>query len=267
MSKNNRVLSIKEFDMSSIDFNRKCIVIGKTGVGKSELIRDLLYHQKNTIPVGQVISSTEFASPFYGLFIPKIVIQGEYSTNKIKDVIKRQRKLVKKYGEKDPKASSFLVLDDCLHDAKAWVKDKSIKDIFFNARHYALLFILAMQYPLGITPDLRTNIDYVFIFRENITKNRKRIYENYAGMFNSFSDFCNALEQMTENYGCMVINNRTTSNKIEDQVFYYKATIHPPFKMCSKELWDYHNSHYISESDSDSSDDDNTTSNLVIKKM
>lgn len=261
-------VSLKKFDMSSIDFNRKCVFIGKTGTGKSLLVKDLLYTQRKKIPVGQVISSTEFASPFYSKFIPKIVIHGEYDTAKIKNIIKRQRQLVKKYGETDCRASSFLILDDCLHDSKNWVKDKHIKDIFFNGRHYALLFILTMQYPLGITPDLRTNIDYTFILREPIQKNRKRLYENYAGMFKSFEDFCIALDELTDDYGCMVINNRTRSNKLEDQVFYYKAKVHGDFRMCTEDLWTYSDTHYISDTSS-SENEEFTQSNkkLSIKKI
>ena len=45
--------------------------------------------------------------------------------------------------------------------------------------YYLLLLCIS---PL-VFPNLRTNIDYVFILRENIVSNRKRIYDNYAGMF------------------------------------------------------------------------------------
>ena len=48
-----------------------------------------------------------------------------------------------------------------------------------NGRHYKLLFVLTMQFALGITTPFRTNIDYVFILRENIVSNRKRLYEHY----------------------------------------------------------------------------------------
>lgn len=258
-------VDIKRFNMSSVDFNRKCVFIGKTGTGKSLLIKDLLYHLKDKIPVGEVISATEFASPFYSEFIPKIVIHGDYNSEKIKGMIKRQRKMVKALGENNSAASSFLILDDCLHDAKTWQKDKHIKDIFFNGRHYALLFILAMQYPMGISPDLRTNIDYIFILRENIQKNRKRLYENYAGMFKSFSDFCIALDALTENYGCMVINNRTTSNKLEDQVFYYKAKVHEPFKMCSPQLWQFSEKNYVSDDDESSEEEGSSSKQMVVR--
>ena len=76
-----------------------------------------------------------------------------------------------------------------------------------NGRHWHILFIITMQYPLGIPPNLRTNIDYVFILRENIVSNRKRIYDNYAGMFPTFEVFCQVMDQCTENYECLVINN------------------------------------------------------------
>jgi hypothetical protein len=95
-----------------------------------------------------------------------------------------------------------------------------------------------MQYPLGIPPMLRTNIDYVFILRENYIANRKRIYENYAGMFPTFESFCQVMDQCTENYECLVINNNSKSNKLFDQVFWYKADNHGDFKLGSKEFWE-----------------------------
>ena len=98
---------------------------------------------------------------------------------------------------------------------------------------------------MGIPPNLRTNIDYVFILRENIVQNRKRIYECYAGMFPTFEIFCQVMDQTTENFSCLVIHNNSKSNKLEDQVFWYKAETHPPFKMGSTELWNFHKENYI----------------------
>jgi hypothetical protein len=97
--------------------------------------------------------------------------------------------------------------------------------------------MITMQYPLGITPNLRTNVDFVFILRENILGNRKRIYENYAGMFPTFEMFCQFMDQCTENYECIVICNSSPSNKLEDQVFWYKASDHGPFHLCDESLW------------------------------
>jgi len=100
------------------------------------------------------------------------------------------------------------------------------------------MLVITMQYPLGIPPTLRTNIDYVFILRENYIANRKRIYDNYAGMFPTFESFCQVMDQCTENYECLVINNNSKSNKLQDQVFWYKADDHNDFHLGSKEFWE-----------------------------
>ena len=59
---------------------------------------------------------------------------------------------------------------------------------------------------------------------EPYLNNRKRIYENFAGMFTTFESFCRVMDQCTENYECLVISNNAKSNRLEDQIFWYKAT-------------------------------------------
>ena len=140
----------------------------------------------------------------------------------------------------------FLLLDDCIYD-QSWVKDKNVRSLFMNGRHFKILFIITMQYALGIPPNLRTNVDYVFILRENFVNNRKRLYEHYAGMFPTFEMFCQVMDQCTENYECLVIDNSAKSNRLEDQVYWYKATEHPEYKIGAPEFWQHHNRNYNKE--------------------
>ena len=149
-------------------------------------------------------------------------------------------------GDKGVDPRAFLILDDCLYD-NTWSKDKWMRSVFMNGRHYKLLFLLTMQYALGVPPNLRTNIDYVFILRENYVSNRKRLYEHYAGMFPNFDMFCQVMDQCTENYECLVINNNAKSNKLEDQVFWYKAESRPDFKIGSQQFWEYSDQNYQEE--------------------
>ena len=106
---------------------------------------------------------------------------------------------------------------------KVGSKIKNVRSLFMNGRHFKIMFIITMQYALGIPPNLRTNVDFVFILRENFVNNRKRLYDHYAGMFPTFEMFCQVMDQCTENFECLVINNNAKSNKLEDQVFWYKA--------------------------------------------
>ena len=242
-------LELKKFDIKSISFRPDenkgpvIVLIGRRDTGKSYLVRDLLYYHQD-IPIGTVISGTEAGNGFYAEHVPKLFIHDEYNTAIIENILKRQRTVMKQIKKEvevykksniDPRA--FVILDDCLYDA-TWTKDKMMRLLFMNGRHWKIMLIITMQYPLGIPPTLRTNIDYVFILREPYIANRKRIYENYAGMFPTFEAFCQVMDQCTENYECLVINNNAKSNKLQDQVFWYKADAHNDFKLGSKEFWE-----------------------------
>lgn len=242
-------LNLRKFDMSSIDDDKVIVLIGKRDTGKSFLCKDLLYYHQD-IPVGTVISATESANQFYGDMVPPLFIHDEYNDEIVQRVLHRQKKAVEKYNDEvkqfetskvDPRG--FLILDDCLYDS-SWTKSKHIRAIFMNGRHYKMMFLVTMQYALGIPPNLRTNIDYVFILRENIVSNRKRIYESYAGMFPTFEIFCQVMDQCTEDYECLVVFNNANSNNIEDQVFWYKAEPHADFKIGADAFWQYHQQNY-----------------------
>jgi hypothetical protein len=123
-----------------------------------------------------------------------------------------------------------------------------------------------MQYALGVPPDLRTNIDYVFILRENNYGNRRRIYENYCSVFPTFEMFCTVLDQLTEGYGCLVIDNTSKSNKLEDNVFWYQAEDHPPFTVGSKEFWMMHNENAANDNNDEEQEEELFDINSFRKK-
>ena len=262
---------MKKFDMKNISFRPDenkgpvVVLIGRRDTGKSFLVRDLLYYHQD-IPIGTVISGTEAGNGFFSEHVPKLFIHDEYNTAIIENILKRQKTVLKQIKREmeaykrtniDPRA--FVILDDCLYDNK-WTKDKLMRLLFMNGRHWKIMLIITMQYPLGIPPNLRTNIDYVFILREPYIANRKRIWENYAGMFPTFESFCQVIDQCTENFECLVINNNSKSNKLQDQIFWYKAQNHGGFKLGSKEFWEL-------SKDIDSDDEDDVYDpNSVQKK-
>ena len=264
-------LDLKKFDMKNISFRPDenkgpvVVLIGRRDTGKSFLVRDLLYYHQD-IPIGTVISGTEAGNGFFASHVPKLFIHDEYNTAIIENILKRQKTVMKQIKKEmeaykrtsiDPRA--FVILDDCLYDNK-WTKDKMMRLLFMNGRHWKIMLIITMQYPLGIPPNLRTNIDYVFILREPYIANRKRIYENYAGMFPTFESFCQVMDQCTENFECLVINNNSKSNKLQDLIFWYKAQTHSNFRLGSKEFWE------LSKDINSDDEDDVYDPNSVQKK-
>jgi hypothetical protein len=181
-------LELKKFDMRTITFKPNeskgpvCVLIGRRDTGKSFLVRDLLYYHQD-IPIGVVIAGTEEGNGFYGKLVPKLFIHNEYNTAIIENILKRQKNVLKQVKKEmesfkrsniDPRA--FVILDDCLYDS-TWSRDKMMRLLFMNGRHWKIMLIITMQYPLGIPPNLRTNIDCIYITRTLFDKSQAYLGE------------------------------------------------------------------------------------------
>lgn len=242
-------VSLKKFDMKKIQQDAVCVFIGRRRTGKSTLVRDLLYNHQD-MPLGTVISGTEESNSFYSKMIPPLFIHGEYNPLILANFVKRQKMIMAKIMEEqaagqmksryDPR--SLMILDDCMYD-ESWTHDKNIRYLFMNGRWLKVFFLITMQYPLGIQPALRTNVDYVFILREPYLSNRKRIFDNYGSAFPSFEFFCQIMDQCTQNFECLVLDNTSQSNKLEDIIYWYKAEFHGDFRIGAPEFWAHSAAH------------------------
>jgi hypothetical protein len=246
-------LDIRKFNLSQIKFQPNTVekhfgpiivLNGKRDTGKSVILRAIL-HSKRDIPLGVVMSGTEEVNTFFSDFIPRILIQSQYSENHINKVKDRQKKRLqtrisqlKEDNHSDMDSRIFIILDDCMYD-DAWTRTSLIREIFCNGRHWNIMLIITLQYPIGIPPVLRENIDYTFILRQFSLRNRKLLYENFASIFPTFEMFCQVLDNVTDNYCCMVVDNTVQSNLLQDVVYWYKAPLElPAFRMCADEYWE-----------------------------
>lgn len=246
-----RVMNISTFDFSKLDPGALIVLIAKRRSGKSYLCKDFIRHYSN-LPCGLIIAKTDKLSNFYGKFFPSTYIHYEFDPEIIAKLIDRQNKLIEKtkyyYLKKkkcDPRV--LYIMDDCLSEKKSWINDKGIGELFYNGRHYQITFILTLQYCMGIGPDYRTNIDYIFLLYEDKISNQKRIYEYYAGMFPTFQIFREIFEQLTENYGCMVIVNKGVERDILKKIYYFRATGENVAHFGSEKFNRYHHQHYDSK--------------------
>jgi len=218
----------------------KIVVIGKPGTGKTTLISSLLYEKKNIFPIGMVMSGTEDSNGHYRKIFPSTFVYNKLREDKITDFVKRQK--IAKNHLQNPWA--VLLLDDCTDDPKIFSKPL-FHSLYKNGRHWKMWYILSLQYCMDIKPVIRTNIDGTFILREPSLKNRRSLWENYAGIIPDFSSFCDIMDQLTDDYTALYVNNATQSNKLEDCIFWYKAKVPPKgWKFGSKDFWAFHGKRY-----------------------
>ena len=209
--------------------------------GKTTLITSLLYAKKHIFPVGMVMSGTEDSNGHYRKIFPSTFVYNKLNENQVENFVKRQ-KIAKKHL---PNPWGVLLLDDCTDDPKLFNKPL-FQGLYKNGRHWKMWYILSLQYCMDIKPVIRTNIDGTFILREPSLKNRRALWENYAGIIPDFSSFCEIMDQITDDYTALYIHNATQSNRLEDCVFWYKAPKNMPngFKMGCSDFWTFHNERY-----------------------
>lgn len=239
-------LPIKTFSFDMFVMDPAIIMIAKRGSGKSWVVRAILEYFKD-IPVGLIIAPTDRMNKFYGKFFPDSYIHYEYKSEIIEKVLERQKIIIEKSRGKKIDPRAFIIMDDCLGQKGSWVKDQPIQELLFNGRHYRIMYILTMQFPLGITPELRCNFDYIFLLADDTISNQKRIYDHYAGMFPTFDAFRQVFVQLTADFGSMVIVNRGVKKSLFDKVFYYKApdlSTLEDVKIGCRQFRNYHENNY-----------------------
>lgn len=227
VSINGGKLPIKEFKLDQLSGHPAIVMIAKRRSGKSVVVRAILKHF-NDIPAGVIISPTDRMNSFYGCFYPDSYVHYGYKSSIIEKLLMRQTILIEKNVEKNKigkkiDTRAFIVMDDCLADRGSWIKDQPIQEILFNGRHYHIMYILTMQFPLGITPNLRANFDYIFLLADDQISNMKKIYDHYAGMISSFNAFRQIFTKLTENYGCMVLAVQGVARNPLEKIYWYKA--------------------------------------------
>jgi hypothetical protein len=265
-SENTYSITLKEFDPRTIKQDSTIAFIGRRRSGKSFALRHILYFLRN-IKYGTVISPTEEASPFFRDFIPSTFIFNKYKTeitHNILDIQKKKKKRAERAERDTTEENYFYILDDCLYD-NSWKADEEIRRLFFNGRHYNILFIITMQYPLGIPPALRSNIDFVFMFADSNESNRERLYKSFGGALKTRAFFDQCMDALRP-YECLVFNNCAVNNGTHvDEVSFFKASEKNDFKMGCENYWQKHYKYKNDNpSDDEFSDDDTDSDNDMI---
>ncbi len=240
-------IELNKFDPRILEKKRlnghapRIVFVGSPGSGKSTLVSDILYYLRN-IPIVVCMSGTLDGCTFYKKYIHELCIYDKYEPGVVEKMINHQKEVADELGGGEqlkyhPELGIGILMDDLAYDKKM-MKHDTIKEIFYNGRHHGCTCFITFQYLMDIHPSYRTTIDYVFVCKENKKDNIDKLYKYFVGIFEKSADFKKILNACTEDYKCLVLDNTSKSNKIEDQVFWYKAEVGRKYKIAEKQ-WPY----------------------------
>lgn len=220
-NREDRWIDIREFEIEKMHPHSKITINAKPGIGKSVMINEILKYMRHKFPTGMYVGGTSDSnSDIEGIF-PKIFIHTEWDTKVHRKYINRQ-KLNKRAMGNGNYSNSVIVIDDMTENRNV-LKDKPVIGYFKNGRQWDNLLILALQNSGDLPKEIRHMVDYIFIGRETSKERRDAMYECFIPSTISRADFDDLMEQITPNHTWLVVNNRTSSNDIEDIIFWYRV--------------------------------------------
>lgn len=275
MSRTNNTFQLQKFNLDWIKDDSIVMLLGGRRTGKTTIIKDIMYHKRH-LPAAVVMSGTEECNDEFNGIVPDSYIFDGWHPEIAAKILKRQAKLRKVLRARGVPESSLsklmgmiVTMEDLGYDSKSWAKSREIKSMFMNGRHFKLLCIIPMQYAVDIPPNLRDQVDYVFILRQNKIKRRMGLWEHWAGIFPNPDIFGQVLNQTTNNYECLVIDNtKTETHDLQDSVYFFKADLHKqPFRVGNERYWNSHLKKYNPKYNDDSEDDAPVSSKKPVIKV
>lgn len=219
-------LHLKQFSLRKIKAGHVICIIGRRGTGKTTLVEDLL-HAKRKIP-----TATLFGGRYdLGKHFPSTFVLDRYEPEVVRSIIARSKKTLE---------PTLVVFDDCMYAKGSFHRDDNFREILMNGRHYNITLIITMQYCMDLHPSLRSQFDFVFAFKDNIRQNLESLWRAFFGIVDTLQNFRTIMQNCTENRHCMVIDNTSLSNNIEDVLFFYRASLHGDFKVGCRAYWYFH---------------------------
>jgi len=239
--------AVKCFDPKTMKADATVLMLGKRGTGKSTLLQDIMFHMSPRLFSGIAMAPTEDSVAMFESFLPRCFVFDNFKVDAVEKLMQTKRLLSRMNRKKTKQAESggdsfsrryvAVLLDDCMYDKKN-LKHTAVRDIFMNGRHEDVFFINLQQYVMDMGPDMRNNVDYVFAMRDTSMENRIKLWKTFFGMFSDYSDFSELFDSCTENYECLVLFNRASSNDWRDCIFWYKASPQVPnFRIGHPVMW------------------------------
>ena len=251
-------LRLRRFPVETMPDNSMCVIVAQSEGGKTTLGIDLMYHKRH-LPAWYLFSTSEGCSQRLSQIIPKIYTKTKFDLDKLKKIYNHQERKMRRYTRERSEAERRAVPDDelpieerfkknpcvggyfedCFSDTKLFGKP-IVKDLFKNGRHRMMFSIVPCQYVMDLKPELRNQVKYWFILREDNPETRKKLFTHVGGACKTFEIFNEIMDQCTHDYRCVVIDNISKSRNIEDRVFWYKADLHPAFRVGCTRYWKFH---------------------------
>ncbi len=204
------------------EFPATFLIIAKRYSGKTHLLKWMMSQLLAEHPpsgsqphknfdLGIIVSRTAKATGEWNILPNKYII-----SNYDEDIVKKLYEYCDKKKRQKKPVRMFMIFDDIVGFVN--LKTDFMGTLITTARHIGIsLFFISQKMTDTIPPVLRTNSDYVFVFKNQNMKEVRDVWEEYgSALYNKFNDFADYVTENIGDYKALVINKKTQSNNWQD---------------------------------------------------
>lgn len=237
------VVEIPVFPISLLKPGKLVLIVGARGSGKSVLTEDILRDMCNQFDFAIGMSVTPSSVEMFERIMPPSCVYNHFNEAAIDRMIATLRQL-----REEGKARRVLVIMDDLMFIKGVMNKQQIKDIHNNGRHLQIFFINIAQYIMVIPKDMRSQIDFFFIFRQKGDTYIKPIYDNLFSHI-PYDTFVELLTNITADYGCLVFDRWAGASNADPMagIYFYRTSVDdrkPKYMVGNRDFWKLHHMFY-----------------------
>jgi hypothetical protein len=231
------------------------LIVGKRHTGKTTLTRDLMFHMKNRLDLVVGMNPTEMGNHNLEFFTPKSFIFHSFDDEKLRHILDWQRRAV---ANNRGRRIGFI-MDDCMSETSGTTNKKKkvmssgdISKVFKIGRHFKIFYICTMQYICDAPPEIRGNVDLLFVFNTTSGLEREKLWKDYFAQFPKFKDFCKVFDACAQGYDCLVLDTRKAASHGDGScaISYYCAKmLDEPFQVGKPVFWKLSDYYYTDKTD------------------
>ncbi len=251
---------LSAFRLAMILARTTILIYGKRGSGKTTLMCNLLSEIHKHYPLGCAIAPTATVRLELCKHMPSSLIWPEFDIDKLTTVVSEFTESTmpnwmeytndakKSEEQKADILNWLLIMDDCGFSEKTF-RHVTFNNMYMNGRQVGQGIILNLQRLRSIGPQLRGQLDYVFLFRDLSKSVQESIHQDFFS-FLDFKAFKSLYMRYTEGYNCVVLDVQKAQRirdlgghspkSITECMFVYSPkAIHqiPPFAMFHPFIW------------------------------
>lgn len=223
-------MSLFDKDLNKTRPNR-VLIIGKEGYGTHTVLKNLLHDIRNDIDSSLMLSSYgEEKNNEYSRMIPHLQTLSDDSEDKkintvhLTNFVEQQKQRIRdnifKTSSIDFSKNRCLIILNNVQNY--WFQHSDIiKNLFLTSKQFNISLIVLCNPGASISPEFRTNIDYVFATKEIDMKNMKNLYERYFYAIPTFTVLQQIMSTM-ETFSCMVIDNTNLADDYKKIIYSWK---------------------------------------------